>query len=50
MIKRKKNSKIKTWQFYAYNGEFIAELSFYTEEVKALFPGAKIVKNKVQLP
>lgn len=49
-MKIRKNSKIKMWRFYAYNGEFLVELSFYTEEVKAFFPGAKIVKNQVQLP
>lgn len=51
-MKIRKGSKIKTWSIYASggaNGEFIADLTFYREEIKAFFPGCRIVGNAVFL-
>ncbi len=49
MIKVRKSSRIKVWKIFACNGEMLGEFSFYTEEVKACFPGAVIKAQKVYL-
>mgnify|MGYP003330210099 CR=1 FL=1 len=50
MIKLRKNSKSKVWNFYAYNGESLGGYNYHTQEVKAYFPGCTIKGNNVYLP
>jgi hypothetical protein len=50
MIKVRKNSKIKVWNIYAFDGENLGTYSFHTQEVKAYFPGCTIKGNNVYLP
>jgi hypothetical protein len=52
MIKIRKNSKPRVWSFFGSGGanDFIGDLTFYREEVKAYFPGCRIVGNCVLLP
>ena len=50
MIKVRKNSKIKVWNIYAFDGENLGAYSFHTQEVKAYFPGCTIKGNNVYLP
>jgi hypothetical protein len=49
MIKVRKNSKVKTWNVFAANGESLGAYSFHTAEVKAYFPGCTIKKQDVFL-
>jgi len=48
-MKPRKNSKVKVWYIYASTGDEIGQFSFYREEIKAYFPGSRIVKNRVYL-
>jgi len=50
MIKVRKNSKIKVWNIYAFDGASLGAYSFHTQEVKAYFPGCTIKGNNVYLP
>ena len=50
MIKIRKNSKVKDWNVYRANGESLGTYSFHLSEVKAYFPGCRIVKSFVYLP
>jgi len=48
-MKTRKNSKVKVWYIIASTGDAIGQFSFYREEIKAYFPGSRIVKNRVYL-
>ena len=52
MIKVRKNSKSRVWFFYGSGGgnDYLGDFTFYREEVKAYFPGCRIVKSFVYLP
>lgn len=49
MVKIRKNSKAKVWSVYTANNEFIGEFTFHLQEVKAYFPGCRILKHTVTL-
>lgn len=51
MMKIRKNSKVQTWEIYGSGGanEYLGSFTFYREEVKAFFPGCRIVKRCVFL-
>ncbi len=49
MIKIRKNSKVKIWNVYSFNGESLGQYSFHVSEVKAYFPGCTIKKQDVFL-
>jgi len=49
MTKIRKNSKAKVWSVYTAKNEFLGEYTFHLQEVKAYFPGCRIVKHTVTL-
>lgn len=49
MIKVRKNSKAKVWSLYTSSNEFLGEYTFHLQEVKAYFPGCRIIKHTVTL-